>query len=178
MPMNVKKTRGPSKDDYGTPRLLASRIVSTFGLNLDVCATYENAVCEKFFGPVSMLDIKARDAQVTMIGTDGLRQHWQGYRCFMNPPYSRGQIDIWMRKAKDEVARGNCTVVALIPASLSERWWWEYVQGHAIIVPIRGRVKFVGAKQGAQFASVLAIYLPKFRCKGGELLEVPDTAGR
>jgi phage N-6-adenine-methyltransferase len=59
-----------SKTDlWYTPREFFQKLDKEFGFTLDVCATEDNAVCEKFY----------------TVADDGLVQPWYGV-CWMNPP--------------------------------------------------------------------------------------------
>ncbi len=71
-----------SKTDlWATPQELFDRLDREFRFDLDVCATPENAKCERYFTPEQ----------------DGLVQEWRGV-CWMNPPYGR-MIGRWVEKA-------------------------------------------------------------------------------
>lgn len=61
------------KHDWATPWPLFRELDTRFGpVELDVCATAQNAKCQNFFSPED----------------DGLNQAWHGV-CWMNPPYVR-----------------------------------------------------------------------------------------
>jgi DNA N-6-adenine-methyltransferase (Dam) len=55
--------------DWSTPQSLYDQLDSEFGFELDVCATAENAKCERFYS----------------LADNGLAQPWTG-TCFCNPP--------------------------------------------------------------------------------------------
>jgi hypothetical protein len=79
---------------------------------LDLAAAAWNAQCERFYS-------KAQD---------GLRQRWRG-RCWLNPPYSRGQLLKWTQKARASVLRGSAELVCLlVPSYTSERWFQDVVR--------------------------------------------------
>ena len=70
-----------SKTDlWATPQAFFDKYNDIYKFDLDVCATHENAKCEKYFTEEQ----------------DGLAQEWTGV-CWMNPPYGR-EIIHWMRK--------------------------------------------------------------------------------
>jgi len=130
------------RKDWGTPWWLIRRceehIEASF--TLDVCATADNAKCERFFSPED----------------DGLKQDWSG-NCWCNPPYGRNIIDHWTRKAAIEVSRG-ARVVMLLPARTDTIWWHDdVVPSASTILFLKGRIHFVGAKNGAPFPSAIAI---------------------
>ena len=126
-------------DNWATPQYLFDKLDDEFHFTLDVCASLQNAKCERFY------DVKA----------DGLAQEWAG-TCWMNPPYGR-TIGQWVKKAY-EAARGGAVVVCLLPARTDTRWWRDYVMRASELRFISGRVKFGDAKTGAPFPSVIAIF--------------------
>ena len=75
--------------EWETPQDLFDKLNETFHFNLDVCATPENAKCERYFTKED----------------DGLKQEWSG-RCWMNPPYGKELAD-WMRKAYESINLGG-----------------------------------------------------------------------
>ncbi len=92
--------------------------------DLDVCATGENAKCDRFF---------TRE-------DDGLAQAWTG-RVWMNPPYGR-MIGEWMRKAWESSQTTAELVVCLVPARTDTRWWHEYAvqwRDHVLTRPVEVR---------------------------------------
>jgi phage N-6-adenine-methyltransferase len=162
--------------EWATPQDVFEEVCELVGLRptLDVCATAENAKCERFF---------TKD-------DDGLKYAWTGV-CWLNPPYGdpeepckpnckkkrcpkRGfHIDKyvpgifdWLQKAHESAIRG-ATVICLIPARTDTSYW------HAFVEPVRklglpwqfhllkGRVKFVGpngVKNSAPFPSAVVVF--------------------
>jgi len=109
-------------------------------LNLDVCATHENAKCFLYI-------TKEQDA---------LKQNWGGKWCWMNPPYGN-EIKKWVRKAYISSLNPGTKVVCLLPARTDTKWFHDYcVKGR--IWFIRGRLKFGGAKNSAPFPSMVVIF--------------------
>jgi hypothetical protein len=80
---------------------------------------------------------------------------------FCNPPYS--SIDLWIRKAVTEQARGQL-VVMLLPVRTDRDWWHDLVQPHAEVRFLRGRQRFIGPDGTTVgrpvFASAIAIFRP------------------
>jgi len=124
-------------DKWETPQDLFDKLNEVYRFTLDVCATADNAKCERYFTPIE----------------DGLSQDWNGETCWMNPPYGR-VIGKWIKKASG----ANAVVVALLPARTDTRWFHDYIYGKAEILFLRGRLKFGGAKHGAPFPSMLVIF--------------------
>ena len=126
-------------DEWETPQDLFDALADEFGpFDLDVCATADNAKCDKYF---------TRE-------DDGLAQEWDG-TCWMNQPYGRKIIQ-WMKKAYESSLRG-AMVVCLVPSRTDTKWWHEYaMQGE--IRFLLGRLKFVGARHAAPFPSAIVIF--------------------
>jgi hypothetical protein len=78
----------------------------------------------------------------------------------VNPPYSRGNIDAFMRKAWNEWRMGNATkVVALVRLDPSTSWFESFVHGKAAeVLMLDRRVRFVGATSGYPFPCCLVVY--------------------
>ena len=139
--MNSKALFSSRTDEWSTPQNIFEELNKEFHFNLDPCATKDNAKCRKFF-------TKAQD---------GLKQNWQGYNVFCNPPYGR-KIKEWVRKAYEESLKPKTTVVMLIPARTDTSYFHDYIYGKAEIRFIRGRLKFGNAKNNAPFPSMIVIY--------------------
>ncbi len=129
------------KDRWETPDKIFLPLNHEFKFTLDPCCETHTAKCKKYFTEVE----------------DGLTKDWSGESVFVNPPYSRGNIDKWMKKCYEESFKGS-QIVALIPVSTSAKWFHEYVLGTATIRYFKGRIRFNGAKFTAPFSSMLAIY--------------------
>ena len=129
-------------DEWYTPKDFFNWVNDAYGFfDVDVCATKDNAKCEKYF-----------DKKI-----DGLSQEWVG-RCWMNPPYGR-EISKWMKKAYESSCNG-AYVVCLVPARTDTAWWHDYAMKGEIIF-IRGRLKFGGCDNTAPFPSALVIFHDK-----------------
>lgn len=82
--------------EWSTPQDFFDKLNAEFHFTLDVCATAENAKCEKFYS----------------LADDGLAQ------------YGRA-IGDWMKKARESSERG-ATIVCLVPARTCTKWWHQY----------------------------------------------------
>lgn len=129
-----------AKGDWETPWDIFNPIDANYHFTLDVCASQNNAKCERYFTKE----------------TNGLEQSWANEVCWMNPPYGR-QIVPWVKKASEEVQRG-AIIVALLPARTDTKWFHDYVLPFAKVQFLKGRIIFVGASHGAPFPSILAFY--------------------
>jgi phage N-6-adenine-methyltransferase len=134
--MNTKTMFSSATGEWSTPPGLVTAVNSVVPLDLDVCATPENAKCARYYTEQD----------------DGLIKEWRG-TCWMNPPYGR-EIAHWMRKAW--FTGHHTLVVCLVPARTDTRWWHEYVIGEPILY-FRGRLRFGNGKSPAPFPSALVL---------------------
>ena len=136
--------QGWNTDHWETPWPLVHALEAEFGsFDLDPCATEENAKAPSYYTEAE----------------DGLRLTWAPRRVFCNPPYSA--VDVWIRKAIDEVASG-AYVVMLLPVRTDRDWWHDLLQPHAGYIRfLRGRQRFIGPDGSTVgrpvFASCIAI---------------------
>jgi phage N-6-adenine-methyltransferase len=105
------------RDSWETPPEIFERCNAEFRFDLDVCATPDNAKCERYYTPEM----------------DGLAQEWRG-RCWMNPPYGRA-IWRWMQKAYEAAQTTADVVVCLVPARTDTAWWHQWA--------MRGEIRFL-----------------------------------
>lgn len=131
-----------SKDDWETPKELFDRMDRQFHFEMDVAAKEENTKCRRFY---------TREM-------NGLSLPWSKVN-WCNPPYGKEIIE-WCRKADEEAQNGKFTAM-LIPARTDTRWFHEYCKKYRIEF-LRGRVKFVGAKCGAPFPSMVVFFGKEF----------------
>lgn len=80
-------------DEWATPIDFFKKLDAHYHFGLDVCATDENAKCDRYFTK----------------SEDGLSQEWSG-TCWMNPPYGR-TIGQWVKKAYDASQGGQQSCV-------------------------------------------------------------------
>lgn len=116
----VTKTKGKETDERSTPMELFGPLDAIFHFNLDPCATAENAKCPKYFD----------------IASDGLSLDWLCTTVFCNPPFSRGQVAKWIRKAADSTPAAQ--TVMLLKVDPSTKWFqlvWQF--GDFIYFPAR-----------------------------------------
>jgi site-specific DNA-methyltransferase (adenine-specific) len=148
---------GEHSAEQSTPQEFFDRINHVWRFTLDVCATQRNYKVGRYFCPPG----RRCDLSLDRLGptaVDGLIHDWSKEICWMNPPYSRGQVIKWVHKAIIEAQKG-AVVVALLPASV-DTIWYEMAEAHARIRPVRGRLTFGGADNGAKQPNILAEFLP------------------
>lgn len=91
---------------------------------------------------------------------DGLDSPWVSLT-YCNPPYSAGNLLMWVMKAKNEYAINDAESLLLVPIDPSTGWW----QANFTILPaasawcsLNKRVRFVGATGSPRFSSALIYY--------------------
>lgn len=131
--------------EWATPQEFFDRLNDLYHFNLDVCATAENAKCEKYFTKEQ----------------DGLSQSWGGYCVWCNPPYGRG-ISKWVQKGYEEAKIPGTTVVMLLPARTDTAWFHQYCRFGEVVF-LKGRLKFGGCKNSAPFPSMLVKFEQKVK---------------
>ena len=148
MNKNTRELMFSSKsDEWGTPQDLYDELNKTYNFTLDPCATKDNAKCSKFY----------------TIEEDGLSKDWEGHTVFVNPPYTRGAIGKWVKKAFEEGKKDKTTVVCLIPSRTDTKYWHDYCMNAAHIHFIKGRLKFEGeANNSAPFPSAVVVFTSDF----------------
>lgn len=141
--MNTELMFSSKTDLWETPQDLFDELNNEFQFTLDVCATPENAKCDKFYTKEQ----------------DGLKHPWKG-TVWCNPPYGRG-IGQWVRRALFASVSGS-TVVMLLPARTDTKWFHDYIykRNNVEIRFIRGRLKFGGSKNSAPFPSMVVVFMP------------------
>jgi phage N-6-adenine-methyltransferase len=125
--------------EWETPQDFFDTLDKEFGFTLDVCATPQNAKCDRFFTKEQ----------------NGLAQDWSQDVCWCNPPYGK-EIKDWMSKAYWESKKGS-TVVLLVPSRTDTKWFHDYAI-HGEIRFIKGRLKFGGHATGAPFPNMIVIF--------------------
>ena len=126
--------------EWETPQELYNSLNAACGFDLDVCATADNAKCQRFYSKEQ----------------DGLTQDWIG-RVWCNPPYGR-DVEKWVKKANDEHAKHGTFIVMLLPARTDTKWIHNLIFGVANVIFLPGRLKFTGSNNSAPFPSMLAIW--------------------
>lgn len=138
------------RPDWRTPRGLFDELNGEFGFTIDICASDENALLERYW--------TERD--------EALLRSWENERVWMNPPYGR-QLPRWMEKAWTEAPNAD-VIVGLIPSRTDTAWWHDYVMPASEIRFLRGRLEFTGHAKtnpdshNAPFPSCVVVWKPSY----------------
>ncbi|MEM6484369.1 MAG: DNA N-6-adenine-methyltransferase [Pseudomonadota bacterium] len=127
--------------EHATPRPLKPFIDAMWGPNLDVCATPENAFCDRFFTKED----------------DGLVQPWDTHPdtvVWCNPPYGR-EMPRWIERCAYYSGLG-ITCLLLLPARTDTKIFHRVVR-HGELHYFRGRLRFGDAPSVAPFPSLLCV---------------------
>lgn len=143
-----------ANDLWSTPQYIFNWLDEEFHFNVDAACNENNSKC------INGIDVETYNS----LGM------WWNFRTtpekakvWLNPPYSDPLP--WVKKAYEESQKG-CTVVCLLPADISTKWFHEWVIGKAEIRFVQGRISFEGDKKGApKFGSMIAIYGPEITPK-------------
>jgi phage N-6-adenine-methyltransferase len=156
------------KNEWCTPIDLYNKLDSEFHFTIDAACKNGNCLCPYgFFHEVFHEGEPPKDA----LKLDWLNQHDVDGKLlkpniFLNPPYGRGVIKEFVRKAYLESTQG-AVVVCLLPFS-GASWFTDYCL-HAAEIRILGRVKYIGfaadgtlIKNSPTFDSCVVIFKPGY----------------
>ena len=117
-----------NSDEWGPPVSLFIGACVEFNVTpyLDVCATFQNTKCPRFFNKEF----------------DALKQDWSE-DFFMNCPFSKAKI--WIQKAFEEHRKFNVNGIAVLAARTDTKAWHDYILGQANceVIFVQGRVKYL-----------------------------------
>lgn len=138
--------RQRTNDDLCTPPLVTEALKPLGPIALDPCSNPWSPVSAK-----KKLDGSPRSC--------GLTVNWRELAgrglVFVNPPYSRGQMPLWSRKATLEAARG-CEIVMLVKGDHSTDWWRVLRADARAIAYWNDRISFLGGDHNSgNFASAI-----------------------
>lgn len=113
--------------EWVTPQPLFDALNQEFRFTLDAAADPRNAKVARFYTKAD----------------NGLLQPWTG-RVYCNPPWSDGEVALWLAKGLEAVMSGEAEVVVfLLPARTDPEWWHTYVMQAQEVRLIKGRLKFL-----------------------------------
>lgn len=142
------------RDEWETPPEFFRRLDDVFDFEVDLFASYKNALCASWVG-------KNVDS--------GLEYADQSAWRWANPPYGSG-LDMHVRGLALGLFHDRLRTVALLPSNTDTKWFHQWVLPYAHIVFIKGRLQFLyngerhrnekGELVGNSGANILAIYGP------------------
>lgn len=120
-----------NSDNWATPKAFYDELDKEFSFDFDPC-------------PLNYGDITP--------DKDGLLIEW-GKRNFINPPYSRGLKDAFVKRAIEQSKQGKLCVM-LLPVSTSTALFHDYILPYAKSIRfIRGRIKFLGTNTKGEYVT-------------------------
>jgi len=165
-PTPVKVYHQSGSDEHATPQALFDKLHEEFHFDLDVCATapYEVPNPDVPDSPVEPYTLlHPGNAKCPVYFTkddDGLKQHWFG-RVWMNPPYTHGQIAVWIQKLLKELIAGRIDLGVALTAARPDTAWFQVVASYAAEIRfLKGRLTFEGQPNAAPFPSAILIFDP------------------
>lgn len=169
--IEIDKTKDEDGDDrerknsWRTPMKLFNWAYSRWNIVIDLAANRRNALCDDYFDKYD--DALTIDWTLYLMNP-AKKKTWSGIPYgWLNPPYEKGQLDLWFEKCDKESAKGEIGIVALVPAFAGERRWKKHVWGKAQEVwAIDGRLHFGESEsgregKGANFGSMLIVWHPR-----------------
>jgi site-specific DNA-methyltransferase (adenine-specific) len=140
------------RDNARTPPSLFKMLDDRFHFALDAACSRENCLCFRgIFG----------DEDYDAIDHDWFKLS-DGQPIYVNPPYSRGNIDRFIKKAYSESLKG-ATVVMLLPSDTSTRYFHNYCMKASEIIFLQPRVHFnrpdgTSFKTSPKFGSMVVVF--------------------
>ena len=133
-------------DQWQTPARLFSILDQEFHFDHDLCASKYNFLCSSWSSDIELF--------LANYDNEPFHSYW------MNPPYSRGNIEKCMEAAvKIFMKPATQYLVTLTRFDPSTRWYQQWVDGVATEVRmLSSRVKFVGASSAYNFPCCVAVY--------------------
>lgn len=164
-----------ANDLWATPQYIFDWLDEEFHFDLDAACTFSNCKCERgLFYPDydSLTEDWSKDNELN----ETYRNVW------LNPPYSDPLP--WVKKAYEESLNGT-TVVCLLPADTSTKWFHDWVFGKAEVRFVKGRIAFdcpggngshsPNYKNAPTFGSMIAIYGPNAKVGQAFSVDRPDV---
>jgi phage N-6-adenine-methyltransferase len=126
----VHGTQGTGDNEWYTPPGYIEAVRKALGtIDLDPAS---NDVAQQW--------IKAR--RYFTINDDGLKQQWRG-RVWLNPPYSREMVPVFIDKLIDEIDAGRVTAAIMLTHNYTDTEWFLKAQARCdAICFTKGRIKF------------------------------------
>lgn len=156
-------------DEARTPPELFRKLDERFHFDIDVAANEDNTLCMNFFATrFQHVERKPHEIYKVPLDYNALELDWSKFKrygtttFFCNPPYSRGNIPAFTKKAYEESLKG-ATVVMLLPADTSTKTFHEYCMKASEIIFLHPRVRFLHPETlqpygSPQFGSMAVVF--------------------
>lgn len=126
------------KNTYQTPQFVFDYMNRKYRFDWDGCASSENALCKKFI---------SKELDITKPETQALIE--KGARVWINPPYSNPLP--FVEAAVSLMTERDCTVVMLLPADKSTKWFTTALcYATDVIDIVGGRINFINPVKGEE----------------------------
>jgi site-specific DNA-methyltransferase (adenine-specific) len=117
------RTPGGGKQDYETDPEFFDIVNYEFRFGLDAAADDNNHKCSAYL---------TKNDDATVVNWIAAARHTKyGINIWLNPPYSRGLVNEFLKKCW-EASQAGATVVALVHTCLDTVYWHEYVIGKPV----------------------------------------------
>lgn len=138
--MNNKLMFSTNNDELSTPSDFYQKLNKIYNFTFDLAATKENTKNLNFFSKED----------------NSLLQDWHKIDGWLwcNPPYSKGSLKLFYKKAYEEVLKG-AKIIMLVPARTDTIYFHKYAYKKFKIEFIKGRLKFGDNKNAAPFPSMI-----------------------
>lgn len=136
-----------SGDSWETPDELFDVLNEEFNFSFDAACTTKNSKCSS--------------GNFYDIGIDALEAPWfmSSKAVWLNPPYSRGNINLFMEKAYSESLLTDNSIVCLVRQDTTAKWFKDWVDNKAHEVRLlKRRIRFKGAEASYPFPCCVVIY--------------------
>ena len=162
--MNTALHFSSKRDDWQTPPELFAELNAEFNFDVDVAAGHRNSCCDFWCVADENGGALTQSWDWGFLDSNGARR---STTCWCNPPYSRGLQGKFIAKAAAERLKGVTTVM-LLPARTDTKAFHAYIWDEQKHQPregvevrfLKGRLKFVGAKDAAPFPSMIVVFRP------------------
>lgn len=151
MPQPEQKP-GRSKQDYATPHDFIDAAKARIGIEAfahDFAADATNTKAATYFD-------EARDAFSVPNWADWCYSGWG----WLNPPFSN--IAPWAARCRTTREAGG-SIAFLVPAAVGSNWFRDYVDGHALVLLLNGRIHFMPDRPNWGYPKdcILALFSPE-----------------
>jgi len=127
------RPEGYKSNEWFTPPEWLDRVRVVFGgqIDLDPCSCME-----------AQKNVQAR--RWLCKEQDGLARSWHADSVFVNPPYSRGVINLFVDKIVDEWTQASFTQAIILTNACPDTLWWQALHELSVVMAFpRQRIKFL-----------------------------------